>query len=51
MATLRRTFKGCLRHRAYSGITGVYAKYRRDYYMVDVVGAIDAYMGQLRASQ
>lgn len=27
------------------------AKYRGDDYMADVVGAIDAYMGKLRASQ
>ncbi len=32
------------------GLRG-YAKYRGDDYMADVVGAIDAYMGKLRASQ
>ncbi|ADN62170.1 hypothetical protein XFLM_00740 [Xylella fastidiosa subsp. fastidiosa GB514] len=33
------------------GLRGGYAKYRGDDYMADVVGAIDAYMGKLRASQ
>ncbi len=41
--------QGMLGHRAYGGITDVYAKYRPDY-MADAVRAIDAYMGRLRVS-
>lgn len=41
--------QGFLGHRAYSGRTEVYAKYRPDY-LGQAVAAIDDYMGRLRAS-
>ncbi|AAO28935.1 integrase [Xylella fastidiosa subsp. fastidiosa] len=41
--------QGMLGHRAYSGITDVYAKHPPNN-MADAVRVIDAYMGKLRAN-